>query len=271
LQLSNTNKIALKNLVNKPHTPIRYILRPILTWRIDGVTQIIVGRESLKESLFSLVSNAIPWGIAPKEWMQRSEFKNYVRLCEDNHDKILDDKVESILKPLGLEYYRGVKKLKILGVSKNLERGNDNIGEIDFVVFDTAKKIIYIVENKYLRSKHDSITWSSDYTNFREKYEGQLRRKVDWVNSRLDSLTEWHNYGIDSSFSVIGLFVINTPTLYMFTECPYEVVMISKLEERLKNGTEQFTAFVEMEDGIAIIEKLTLKEPDYILNLDEEE
>jgi hypothetical protein len=132
LTLTRDNKMSLLNLACKPYNLNRYLYRPIIVWNINDQDYAIIGPNAWSETMIQFVTNAIPWGKGPEEWMKNRCFKNYVHRKEDEHDKWLDDAVLEVLKTSNCNYDRNVKKLR--GNNGYINIDVPGLGEIDFIV-----------------------------------------------------------------------------------------------------------------------------------------
>ena len=271
LTLNRNNKLKFHDLVCKPHSMYRYLYRPILIWNIEGQDFAIIGINGFKESIMQLTSNCIPWGKAPSEWMQNKCFKEYVHSKEDAHDKWLDDDVESRLLKVGLPYYRNITALitKEGGLSLNIE----NVGEIDFIVISHEFKKIYVADCKHLQGRYDMMSQKNDFSNFRKKkgYDEQIQRKVGFIEVHLEELN-YHNkqiYGKEqpeiTGYNVEGIFIINTPTFYMFNS-DYRIYIVDDIIDVFSQRyvDPEYTILTENE-MILNVKYPYFKKPSYLL------
>lgn len=252
LRLDTTNKMSLLDLACKPYNLNRYIYKPILIWNIDGNDYALIGKSAWSETFIQLSSNAIPWGKAPKEWLQNKCFKAYVHKKEDAHDKWLDDDIEKKLKNIGLMYDRNVKKISHDNTSTNIDV--EGLGEIDFIIISDKTKTIYISDCKHLLGRYDTMNMKNDFNAFSigtKSYNETLKRKVIWFSKNIDLLTKHFNKKYNSSidiseYIVEGIFIINTPTFYMYNS-EYRIYTVAQIESVLQ-GTfidETFSILIQ--------------------------
>lgn len=222
LTLDRNNKLKLHDLVCKPNTMFRYLYRPILIWNIEGEDFAIATKNSFSESIMQLTTNCIPWGKAPDEWMKNECFKKYVHRKEDEHDKWLDDEVENQVKKQALMFHRTVTSIKT--ETGNLSLLQKDVGEVDFIIIVPSQKTVFVVDCKHLQGRYDMINQKNDFTNFvkHKGYNNQINNKVTFVKDNLVHF-DFHNktvYGQTTEditkYKVEGIFIINTPTFYMF-------------------------------------------------------
>lgn len=252
LRLDTTNKMSLLDLACKPYNLNRYIYKPILIWNIDGNDYALIGKSAWSETFIQLSSNAIPWGKAPKEWLENKCFKTYVHKKEDAHDKWLDDDIEKKLQNIGLMYDRNVKKINHDNTSTNIDV--QGLGEIDFIIISEKTKTVYVSDCKHLLGRYDTMNMKNDFNAFSigtKSYNETLKRKVIWFSKNIDLLTKHFNKKYNSSidisdYTVEGIFIINTPTFYMYNS-EYRIYTVSQIESVLQ-GTfidETFSILIQ--------------------------
>lgn len=233
LTISRTNKMSLEEAIYKPYSMQRYMFRPILVYRIGGEDRALIGDEKFPESLMVLATNALHWNALPQEWLKVKCMQLFMNKKGHEHDKILEDKIEEVIKARNLLFCRNIKTFKQLA-GNNIRIDNELAGEIDFIIVDTGNGIVYVTDTKYNRSRYEAIGYRNDYSNFVDKYEAQLKRKIDWVSGNLNILQEHLRITNDlseldlSGFDVKGVFLINTPTFYMFNG-KYKAITLNQL------------------------------------------
>jgi len=242
LRLDKTNKMDLLDLACKPYNLNRYIYKPIIIWNIDGADYALFGKSSWSETFIQYSSNAIPWGKAPKEWMQNKCFKTYVHSKEDAHDKWLDDDVEEKLKNNKNLYDRNVKRINHNDGFENIDV--KGLGEIDFIIISEKTKTVYIADCKHLLGRYDVVNQKNDFNAFsvgEKSYNSTIERKVKWFTANKELLNQhfkkkYNNTSINiDDYEIEGVFIINTPTFYMYNST-YRIYTTSQIVDVL-NGT----------------------------------
>jgi len=135
---------------------------------------------------------------------------------------MLIDAVETNIKPLGLIYQPSVKNLVTNAGIVNIE--NDQCGEIDFIIINEASKKIFIIECKHLLGRYDMANFNMDFNKFTkgdDSFNNKIEKKVSWIKNNIHLIEEhFRNQKLLSNsidnFTVEGLFIINTPTFYMY-------------------------------------------------------
>lgn len=243
LSISRENKQPIEDVIYKPYSTERYMYRPILIYQIDGVSRALVGKGKFAESIYVLATNAISWNTIPLEWRQNKCMLKYMSRKGNEHDSILEDKVEEILKKRGLYYVRNIKSFKGDGAT-NVNIDNEVAGEIDFIIIDSSTNKIIVADSKYNKAKYEAVGFRTDNTNFITKYEPKLQKKIDWISANKLIVQEHFKiiYGIKgfdlSKYEVIGLFFINTPTFYMFNGA-YKAITLNQLDNYLSEDFEE--------------------------------
>ena len=238
LTISRANKLTIENAILKPHSTQRYLFRPILIYKIGGVDRALIGKGKFSESIMVLATNAIHWNAMLEDWLKLKCIKLFINKKGDDHDKILEDKIEVIVKQRGLYYCRNVKSFK-QPQKNNIRIDNELAGEIDLIIVDINRKHIFVADAKYNRARYEAVGYRTDYTNFIKTYEPQLQRKIDWISNNLDILQEHLKIIYNTAsialqgYQIEGIFIINTPTFYMFNG-QYKAITL-----------KQFTDFIE--------------------------
>ncbi|PQJ17005.1 hypothetical protein [Nonlabens tegetincola] len=274
LTLDRNNKMPLLDLACKPYKLNRYIYKPIIIWNIDGNDYALFGKNAWAETFIQFSSNAIPWGKAPEIWLKNKCFRKYVHRKEDDHDKWLDDAVEKKLSDKNIYFDRNVKVI-------NHNSGNTSIdvqglGEIDFIIASKATKKLYIADCKHLLGRYDIPNQRNDYNAFtsgKKPYNKTLESKIKWFKDNISLVNQhlqkkYKNPEIDiSEYAVVGIFIINTPTFYMYNSV-YRIYDINQIENVIlgKHTDPTFTVVIDEDEHTKFlnIEYPYFKKPKYI-------
>lgn len=219
LTISKSNCLPIMKCFYNNQDENRHIFRPILELSIDGKIYNIIGHHKWLESMTLLSTNSFPFGLFPSEWKKHKKLKKFIHKVDNTHDKLLENPIleilndKKILNDSNLESF-----VQPNGININIKQ---DVGDIDILFIDQEHKLIYVCECKHNRSRFDMNNWKRDYKNFKDTYEGQLKRKTEWANSN-KNVIQTHfkctkNINIDlSEYDVRGIFIINSPTVYMF-------------------------------------------------------
>lgn len=253
LTLSRDTKLPLEEVILKPYSTERYMFRPILVYNINGKDRALVGKEKFAESMVVLATNAIHWKAMYTEWRTLKCIQSFMNLKDHEHDRILEDKIEEVVKSKGFLYCRNLKSLKQLN-KINVRIDNNVSGEIDFIIINQDLKTVFVSEVKYNRARYEAVGYRNDYSNFTDTYEKKLAKKVKWVGENLNTLVEhlrivYNRNEIDlSGFSVTGIFIINTPTFYMFNGA-YKAITLKQIGDFIEGKYEYPELFIFGKDG----------------------
>jgi len=259
LSISRENKQSIEDVIYKPYSTERYMYRPILIYQIDGVSRALVGKGKFGESIYVLATNAISWNTIPLEWRKNKCMLKYMSRKGNEHDSILEDKVEEIIRKRGFHFVRNIKSFKRLEAD-NINIDNEVAGEIDFIIIDKTKNKIIVADSKYNKAKYEAVGFRTDNTNFITKYEPKLKKKIDWVEDNKLIVQEHFKiiYNIDkfdiTKYEVIGLFFINTPTFYMFNGT-YKAITLNNLENYLSEDFEEVIISCTNTEGVDLLIK----------------
>ena len=224
LYFSQHHRHPVNELVTKPYSINRFLYRPILIWNIDQKDFCIMGLFSFREAITSLYLNAFPWAKAPEEWKRNKKFNQFINKKHNDHDKWLDDAVEKEIRSTNIIFQRDVKTIKAKKRSINIEI--PACGQIDFLAININTKKLFIIEDKHLLGRYDMASQKIDFYNFttgKGSYDSNIGRKIKWISDNIKLIEEhFQSFAGNSQlsitdFTIEGIFVINTPTFYMYT------------------------------------------------------
>ena len=260
LTVNKDNCLSIEKCFFNNQSEFRFTYRPILELNVDGQIYNLIGYNKWLESMSLLSTNAFPFGLYPTEWTRHQKIKEFVHKTNNTHDKILEDPIVQVLNEKSFFNDSGVESLKQPN-GQNINIKN-SVGDIDIMFIDVDYELIYVCEGKHNRSRHDMNNWRRDYSNFKEKYESQLERKVDWVNQN-KNIVETHFqqiYPVDfkvklADYEVRGIFIINAPTVYMYNG-KYRAMTITDINDLLeRNFTDVKFEFTNESNGeVTLIE-----------------
>lgn len=221
LTVSKNNCLSIESCFFNNQSEFRFTYRPILELYIDGDKYNLIGFHKWLESMTLLSTNSFPFGLYPSEWTKHKEIKKFVHRIENNHDKILENPIIDILNEKSFFNDTNVESF-IQPNGQNINIKN-TVGDIDIFFIDIEFELIYVCECKHNRSRFDMNNWRRDYYNFKNTYESQLKRKIDWVENNKNTVETHFKqlYPNDfkanlRGFDVRGIFVINAPTIYKY-------------------------------------------------------
>ncbi|WDF45157.1 hypothetical protein PQ459_09610 [Chryseobacterium sp. KACC 21268] len=262
LYLSKNNKQSLKEVIIRPHKLNRFHYKPILIYEINGKKRLLTSIDKISETIVMLHLKAFPWNELYEEWKVNDCIKNYVQEISNVTGSNLEGHIEQIfLNNKSFAFDKNITSL--------LKKNNQNIdiikkcGEIDFVFIDDKNKIIYVSDCKFLKLRTEGVGFKMDFTTFRDKLEKQLENKVNFANTN-KNLFEEHFEVLTktkrdfSTYSVMGCFIISTPTLYMYCDSKFAIYTINALKKILKNVSPYETIKInkETQSGILYTDKI---------------
>jgi hypothetical protein len=237
LTVNEENCLPIEKCFFNNQSEFRFTYRPILELNVDGETYNLIGYNKWLESLTLLSTNAFPFGLYPTEWKKHKKIKEFVQKIDNTHDKILESPITTLLNEKSFFNDSNVESFEQpSGKNINIK---DTVGDIDIIFIDIKFKLIYVCECKHNRSRHDMNNWRRDYANFKQKYENQLERKIEWV-SQNKNIVETHFkqlYPEDfkeelTAYDIRGIFIINAPTIYMYNG-KYRAMTITDIKDLL--------------------------------------
>lgn len=258
LTVSRSNKLSLEDTIYKPYSMDRYMFRPILVYIVGGEERALVGEEKFAESMMVMATNALHWNALPKEWLTNKCMQKFMNQKGNGHDKILEDKIEQTVKDKKLLYCRNIKSFKQLN-KINVNINNGVAGEIDFIIVNHNSKTIFVADTKYNRARYEAIGYRADNTNFTKDHEPQLARKIDWIENNMRVVQEHLNIIFNqpelnlTGFTVEGIFLINTPTFYMFNG-NYHAITLKQLPDFLDGKHELPMIIYENDDDVMMVQ-----------------
>lgn len=220
LTVSEDNVLDVSTSIYNNQHENRFTFRPILKYNIDNTPYYLVYSLKWYESIYALTTNCFPFGNYPKEWNNLESFTKLISELSNNHDKILENPILKFLEEKNIMHDNNVKTLH-----KNKQESTSllikGLGEIDIIFIHQKFKTIYICECKNNRARFDFNNWKRDISKFKNEYEIKLIKKVEWLKNNIELLQKHfelkYSKALDfSNYSIMPIFIINAPTLYMF-------------------------------------------------------
>jgi len=220
LSISRENCLSLIDTILRPYSTERFLLRPFLIYTINSEKRLLTSEDKFSEAIYALATNAVQWNTLNSEWKENRCMLKYISKKGNEHDKLLEDRIEQSLRANKNLLARNITSLKTS--TNNHVNIVSSCGEIDFIYVDEFRKEIVVADSKYNKARYEAVGYRQDFTNFTSQYEPKLQKKIDWVTKNISILNQhfakiYNDSNIDiSSYKVIGMFLINTPTFYMF-------------------------------------------------------
>lgn len=197
--------------------------KPIIALNCDGNQVYYTTRYLLSETFTELESNQLPFQGLPRRW---KEYKQLKKIADEAHKKVSDGFENLIASKLQGRYafLRNISFMDNIDLCKaevyeNGNRTGRKVGEIDFLIVNQDKMILYVADAKYIKSKYYISTFYSDKTKF-DGYLVKLLDKANWISSHLTSVSKHFNLDL-SNYSVQPLFITDSYLFYsIFFEYP---------------------------------------------------
>ena len=101
------------------------------------------------------------------------------------------------------------------------------VGEIDFILIDYKRKVVYVIDAKCTKTKFYFQTFNKDKSTFKN-YSVKLNDKVQWVSLHKSEVGKYFKMTNIEDYSVKGIFVTNSLIYYsFFSEFP--IIPLDKL------------------------------------------
>jgi len=272
LTLTPDNVLSVEDTFLRSQENERYIYRPILNLNINDKNVYKTTPSKIQESLMTLSTNAIRYGYAPKEWIVSKKVSKFIGQLMNENDLVLQDPICEIINSKSIKYDDSITSLYTDNIATNINIVKNGPGEIDIIYLNERDNEIEIVicECKNNRFRSDLYNWSRDYSNFLQKYEEQLTRKVEWAKVNKENILihfERKNNITDHSLRnkvshIKGIYIVNSATFYMYDGI-FDVFTKTSFEE-LSNGNFQRIEFELTSEETG--EKTAIKYP-YFRNL----
>jgi len=234
LTLSKSNVPSVADSILQPQSNHRMLYRPFLLLETEEGPLYLSGKRMWREAITSMLTNALPYEHGPREWLKHAGFREFSRQVSSNQDAVLEDAVESMIRETVMPYDRSVKSLTRPGLDNLVVKHNP--GEMDFIVVDKDRAIVFVLECKHHRSRFDMVSWRREQQKFAAEYEPKLLKKVEWVKENLLTVVTHvtARKGLEavdaSSMTVLGAFVVNAPCFYLY-DGQFDCFTLSALEK----------------------------------------
>ncbi|MFR9498095.1 MAG: hypothetical protein SNI05_06650 [Rikenellaceae bacterium] len=230
--------INMLNSILKPYnksTKMRF--RPIIEIKVDGVLRYVTTRHITFEAIDQIISNLIPYGELPLEWEQNQKVKEFAKYQKQIHESQLMDPAEEIIKRKELVCLRNKKSINGIDLDNVIVPDTDNkrVGEIDFIIIDHSKRIVYVNDCKYMKRQDNFAGFRNDKSKFfgEKGYNKKLSYKLWWVSNHLNEVAAELKCKINiSDYKVLGFFTTNSFVYYGLVS-EYPIIHLSDLDRYL--------------------------------------
>lgn len=218
------NSVNFFNVITKPHsTNYRTRFKPIIELTIDNQTYYVTSHWILFEAFSELCSNRLPFHGLPDKWYKIDEIKSYA----DSISNLVGEKFEKFVATHISDRFLFRSNIKSIGnapvvdypVYDGGKPTGRTVGQIDFIIINQEKKIIFIADAKHLKSKYITASFYNDKSKF-DNYYIKLKDKVQWANENKSLVSKLFDLDL-TSYEVQEFFITDAFVFYaLFVDYP---------------------------------------------------
>lgn len=231
--LFKKDNVNLFKAINAPLDPqFRTRFRPFICLNIDGKERVFTTFWLVYEALDEISSNLLPYANLPKEWMSNSSLKQLSITEQEKNGVDFEKAVAKLIETKYLTRHdiKGFNHISLKDAS--VPGTNRNVGQIDVLSIDQAKKIIYVIDAKCTKTKYFFQSFQNDKKSF-EGYKIKLADKVNWINNNKNIVAQYFGLDFLSDYKVEGFFVSNSLIYFgFFSDIP--IIPFDKLLDYLE-------------------------------------
>ncbi|WP_277960717.1 hypothetical protein [Pseudomonas sp. RIT-To-2] len=196
----------------RPKQEYRAYKRGFFRDPVDGVDLVFFSYRMALECLQILIAD-VPFKKLPPEW-HSTNVKKALDVLSLRAGRWFEQVVERNLKTIGIIGSSSVKTLS-LGNGQTLRIPSD-VGEIDFLGFDEAKKLLVIIEAKQVGYATEPRMFRDDQSKFIEganSYSAKFIKKYNWVLANVESVEKHFacKFNLETKLELAGYAMV---TLY---------------------------------------------------------
>lgn len=232
------DSVNLFNVITKPHlTGHRTRFRPLIELTIDGSPFLVSTKWVLFEAFAEIIKNRLPFHGLPNSWLKNKKIREFA---------------DSINNEVGVKFEKEVAKriaskfpfkydVKSIGDTSIedfpiLENGvptGRKVGQIDFIIINRDKKIIFIADAKYLKSKYITASFFNDKSKFDEYYK-KLQDKLSWAKNNKSLISELFGFNVNN-YVVKELFITDAYIFYSLF-VPYPIIPVIAINDYISTS-----------------------------------
>jgi len=214
-----TYTIENVNFYETVHSPYnifhRTRFRPILQLNIDNEIRYFTTSWMIVETFDELSTNLIPYGELPKGWEKVHDLKQLCKDVTQQVGKLFEDEVFKVINPK-YSVKRNISGFHNVSLKKQVVPNTKRkVGEIDFILIDNIRKIIFVIDAKCTKTKFYFQSFTNDKSTF-EDYSIKLSDKVEWIASHKTEVGKYFRINNIDEYTVEGIFVTNSLIYYNF-------------------------------------------------------
>lgn len=218
----------------RPKQEYRAYKRAFFKDPVDGVDWVFFSRRMAQECLNILIAD-VPFRKLPPEW-QSVSVKKSLDVLSLKAGRWFEHVVERNLETLGIAGSSSVKTLS-LGSGQTLKIPSE-VGEIDFLGFDEAQKLLVIIEVKQVGFSTEPRMFRDDQSKFLDgssSYSAKFIKKYNWVLENAESVEKHftHKFNLDTKLEQAGYAMVTLyPTIVSKKIKDFSCVSISEFMSR---------------------------------------
>lgn len=222
----------------RPKQEYRAYKRAFFRYPVDGVDYVFFSSRMALESLNILIAD-VPFKKLPPEW-QSANVKKALDVLSLRAGRWFEQVVERNLETLGIAGSSSVKTLS-LGNVQTLRIPSD-IGEIDFLGFDEAQKMLVIIEAKQVGYATEPRMFRDDQSKFIEgsdSYSAKFIKKYNWVLDNVESVEKHfaHKFNLETKLERAGYAMVTLyPTIVSTKIKEFSCVSISEFMRKAEGS-----------------------------------
>ncbi|VVQ03488.1 hypothetical protein PS925_02541 [Pseudomonas fluorescens] len=222
----------------RPKQEYRAYKRAFFKDPIDGVDWIFFSRRMAQECLSILIAD-VPFRKLPPEW-QSVSVKKALDVLSLKAGRWFENVVERNLETLGIAGSSSVKSLS-LGNGQSMKIPPE-VGEIDFLGFHEAQKLLVIIEVKQVGFTTEPRTFLDDQSKFigdSKSYSAKFIKKYNWVLENVENVEKHfaHKFNLDARLEVAGYAMVTLyPTIVSTKIKEFSCVSISEFMNASQSG-----------------------------------
>ncbi|CAI0971291.1 TPA: hypothetical protein ACSTLY_002333 [Serratia fonticola] len=222
----------------RPKQEYRAYKRAFFRDPADGVEYVFFSRRMAWECLNILIAD-VPFKKLPPEW-QSTNVKKALDVLSLRAGRWFEQVVERNLETLGIAGSSSVKTLS-LGSGQTL-RIPSNVGEIDFLGFDEAQKMLVIIEAKQVGYATEPRMFRDDQSKFIEgsdSYSAKFIKKYNWVLDNVESVEKHfaYKFNLEIKLELAGYAMITLyPTIVSTKLKEFSCVSISEFMRKAEGS-----------------------------------
>lgn len=219
------------NLYEAIHSPYKIFyrtrFRPILQLNIDGEVRFFTTPWMILETFDEISNNLLPYNELPEGWQRVHDLKQLCKKVTKQAGKLFEDEVFKIVDPQYI-VKRNISGFHTVSLKKQVVPNTKRkVGEIDFIIIDTKRKIIFVIDAKCTKTKFYFQSFANDKDTF-EKYSIKLNDKVEWISSHKNEVGKFFKVSNIHEYTVEGVFVTNSLIYYNFFS-HFPIIPLDKL------------------------------------------